>query len=198
MEDYAYHENGGKLFILPSNLFLPIDYSAIVFYDAESNEEMNRVEISQNENGRDIEDRIELALHEIGKLLGYPDDWHKYEFVYTPARSISEDERRNITRSARTLLRVILPSGVKIEEESAKDTFLAAIKEADVERVKNLNLEMCNIPLVSSSHNTSYSQVEIEPGMWVITHSSTIDKKRKLEQISESLGLGWIVKVVNS
>lgn len=198
MEDYAYHENGGKLFILPSNLFLTIDDSAIVFYDTESNDERNRVEINQNENGRDIEDRIEVALHEIGKLLGYPDDWHKYEFVYTPARPISEDERRTITRSARTLLRVILPSGVKIEEESAKDTFLAAIKEADVEKVKELNLEMCNIPLVSSSHNTSYSQVEIEPGMWVITHSSTIDKKRKLEQISQMLNLGWIVKIINS
>lgn len=202
MEEYAYHENGGKLSFANNEqqwFYMMCEDTCFVIYDAETQEKLNEISIEHNvENGRDIVDRVELGSKIIGEYLGFEEGWFNYSFSYTPARPISDDERNVITRSARTLLRVILPNGTTIEHDSAKDTFLEAIKLAGVENVRGLKLEMCNIPLVSSTNNTSYSQVEVEPGAWVITHSNTIDKKRKLEQISNLLDLKWIVKVINS
>ena len=198
MEEYAYHENGGKLTLLPYNTYLTIEDSALFFHDLETGDVTKKISIEQDSNGKDVVDRVELALDEIGNLLGYPAAWHKYEFTYVPARQISDDTRTVITRSARTLLRVVLPSGQIIEHDSAKDTFISAIKEAGIEKVRNLRLETCRVPLVSSSIHHKYSQEEVEPGVWIITHSSTIEKKRKLLQISDKLNLGWIVKVINN
>lgn len=198
MEEYAYHENGGKLTILPANVYLTIEDSTLTIHDAENGEAIKIIEVTQNENGRDLVDRVQLALDELGNMLGYADGWNTYSFTYVPARPISDEDRTVITRSARTSLKVILPSGITIQHDSAKDTFISAIKEAGIDKVRDLKLEMCNIPLVCSTKDTKYPQEEVEPGVWVITHSSTIDKKRKLEQISDSLNLNWIVKVINS
>lgn len=198
-EEYAYHENGGKLSFLSINTYLTIDDSSLNFHNIDTGEIINKIRISQDPvNRKDTVDRVQLALDEVGRLLNYSPSWYKYEFRYTPARQISEEEKTVITRSARTLLRVVLPSGNTIQHESAKDTFVSAIKEAGIDNVRNLKLEMCNVPLICSLKNDKYPQEEVEPGVWLITHSSTIDKKRKLEQISSMLNLGWYVKVINS
>lgn len=198
MEEYAYHENGGKLTLSACNTYLTVGDSTLLFHNLETDEVTKEISIEQNSNGKDIIDRVELAINEVGKLLGYPTGWYKYKFTYVPTRPKSDDIKTIITRSARTLLRVILPSGQKIEHDSAKETFVAAIKEAGIEKVRNLGLEMCKIPLISSSKHPKYPQEEVEPGVWIITHCNTIEKKRKLQQISDILKLDWTVKVINN
>lgn len=101
-------------------------------------------------------------------------------------------------RAAPTKLRVIKPNGTVIEEKNASDTFVEAVKQAGLLKVRDLGLKHCRINIVSTTKDKKYggSQQEVEPGLYVITHSNTEDKKKNLEKISIALGLGWKIEIV--
>lgn len=85
-----------------------------------------------------------------------------------------------------------------IQESKACDTFVKAIAEAGPLRVRNLGMTVCKVPLVSTTKDKKYgsAQHEVADGLYVITHTSTIDKKKQLDIISKALNLGWRVEIV--
>ena len=93
-----------------------------------------------------------------------------------------------ITRKDKTVL----------QESSAAATLVKAVVEADPLKVRELGIVCCKVPLVSTSKDKMYSdkQVEVAPGLYVITHSNNKMKKAFLETISNTLRLGWKVEII--
>ncbi len=90
-------------------------------------------------------------------------------------------------KSKKTLLSISFASGKKICYSVAADSFVSAISEMGIEAVKGLNLDVYGVPLVSASKHDKYCQHRAGE-YFVITHTSTSDKKELLEKIAQSLG----------
>ena len=97
-----------------------------------------------------------------------------------------------------TGLRVIRRDGSVIQEKYAADTMVKAIVEAGPRRVRELGIICCKVPLVSTTKDKKYgdTQVEVEPGLYVIKHSNNPMKKAFLEKISKAFDLGWKVEIL--
>ena len=102
------------------------------------------------------------------------------------------------THASPTGLRVTRKDGTVIQEKYAGETLAAAIKEAGARRVRILGIICCKVPLVSTTKDKKYghTQVEVEPGLYVIKHSNNRMKKGFLEKISKAYNLGWKVEIV--
>ncbi len=98
----------------------------------------------------------------------------------------------------RTGLCIYRRDGSILQEHDAATTFTSAIVEAGLLRVRQLDLRFCRINIVSTTKDKKYggAQREVEPGLYVLTHSSTADKKKMLDRISNRLNLGWKVEIV--
>ena len=101
-------------------------------------------------------------------------------------------------KSPRTGLCIFLKDGSFIQERDAATTFTTAILRAGLMPVRALGLKFCGINIVSTTIDSKYgrAQREVSPGLYVLTHSSTKDKKDRLDKISSALKLGWKVKIV--
>jgi hypothetical protein len=88
--------------------------------------------------------------------------------------------------------------GSILQEQDAATTFTAAIMEAGLMRVRELDVKFCRINVVSTTKDKKYghAQREAAPGLYVLTHSSTKDKKKILDKINTSLKMGWKVEIV--
>lgn len=105
--------------------------------------------------------------------------------------------KRNATKkSSKTNLRVSFPDGKVIENRFAYETLYKVILLAGTERVRALGIVQCGVPLVSNAMDNFYNQKEIGKGLYLITHSSTVQKRQQLERISEALKLGLKVEIV--
>jgi len=105
--------------------------------------------------------------------------------------------KRNATKkSSKTNLRVTLPDGKVIENRFAYETLYEMIFLAGTERVRALGIVQCGVPLVSNTLDNFCNQKEIGKGLYLITHSSTVQKRQQLERISEALKLGLKVEIV--
>ncbi len=97
-------------------------------------------------------------------------------------------------------LSVTFPNGTIIRGAKTKDTMIKVIQTIGVAKVAELELECCGIPLIDKkrSKNTAYadSQIEIEPGFYLMTLPSNRVTKFKIEQISQHLKLGLMVEEV--
>ena len=98
-----------------------------------------------------------------------------------------------------TGMRVIRKDGSIIHEKFAADTMVKAIKEVGASRVRTLGIICCKVPLVSTTVDAKYghTQVEVEPGLYVIKHSNNQMKKAFLEKISNAFNLGWKVEILS-
>jgi len=101
-------------------------------------------------------------------------------------------------RAANTGLIVHTKDGRVIKEKDAASTFTEAIMQAGVLRVRQLGLKLCGINIVSTTKDKKYgnAQREVQPGLYVLTHSNTKDKKKNLDKISAALNLGWNVEII--
>ena len=101
--------------------------------------------------------------------------------------------------SPKTGLCIYLPDGSFIQEKKACDTFVEAIRQAGVMRVRELNMLCCRVPLVSNTKDRKYAanQQEVEPGWYVITNSSTLKKKKQLLKIAQLLHLDWRIVIID-
>jgi hypothetical protein len=97
-----------------------------------------------------------------------------------------------------TGLCVHLKDGTIIQEKDAATTFTSAIIKAGLISVRDLGLKFCGINIVSTTIDSKYgrAQREAAPGLFVLTHSSTKDKKKLLDKISDALKLGWKTEIV--
>ena len=88
--------------------------------------------------------------------------------------------------------------GSILQERDAAATFTTAIIEAGLMRVRELNVRFCRINIVSTTRDKKYgnTQREAAPGLYVLTHSSTKDKKKMLDKISKALNMGWRIEIV--
>lgn len=107
--------------------------------------------------------------------------------------------KKQVTRSApATGLCVHRKDGTILQQKDAATTFTTAIYEAGLIPVRELNLRFCGINIVSTTKDKKYgnAQREVSPGLYVLTHSSTKDKKKLLDRINDALQMGWTVEIV--
>ena len=102
------------------------------------------------------------------------------------------------SKSPKTNLRILLPSGKIIENTKAADSLIEFIQYVGVEKVRSLGMIRCKIPLISNTIDKKYGnrQKPIGKGWFVITCTSTEDKKKDIEAISEAYNLGVKVEIV--
>ena len=99
-------------------------------------------------------------------------------------------------------IKVVYPDGMIIEHNNSTTTLLKVIDIAGPERVAGLNLYISEYPLVSKGKipqdgkGYADSQRPISNDYWVVTKFDTDYKKRKLVEISDKLGLGLQVSIV--
>lgn len=105
---------------------------------------------------------------------------------------------KNVKRAPKSALKVIRNDKTIIQESTAAATLAAAITEANPLKVRELGIICCKVPLVSTTKDDKYAstQIEVAPGLFVITHSNNKMKKAFLETISKSLGLGWKIELI--
>ena len=100
--------------------------------------------------------------------------------------------------NGKTVLRVTFPDGTVIADKKAKNTFAETIKRIGLMKVRNLGITFCHVPIVSNTLDKKYGQAQIPvgDGLYVMTHSSTHDKKKQLDKIAKDLGIKLIVEEV--
>lgn len=113
-------------------------------------------------------------------------------------REYGKRDVKGIRRSPKTGLCIFRRDGSILQEKSAALTFAKAIKEAGLLKVRELGLKLCKVPIVSTTRDKKYGnrQIEIEPGLLVMTHSDNLGKKNRLDSINEALNLGWTVRII--
>ncbi len=110
--------------------------------------------------------------------------------------NIGTIKRNSPTKSAKTNLRVTLPDGKVIENRFAYETLQEVIMIVGIEKVRPLGIVQCGVPLISNTQDNFYNQKEITKGMFLITHSSTGQKRQQIEKISDALNLNIKVEIV--
>lgn len=105
---------------------------------------------------------------------------------------------KNISRAKASKLIVHLPDGKVIQEDTAAQTLVEAVRRADPLKVRTLGIVCCKVPLVSTTKDRKYgdTQIDVGNGLYVITHSNNKMKKGFLERISKSLNLGWRIELI--
>ena len=89
------------------------------------------------------------------------------------------------------ILRVTFPDGFVIEDRNVSKTFAKTIEMCTPDLVKELNIVLAGVDLVSDKVTEQYgrAQRQINDGSYVMTHMSTEKKREILQYISNSLGL---------
>jgi len=89
------------------------------------------------------------------------------------------------------ILRVTFPDGFVIEDRNVSKTFAKTIEMCTPDLVKELNIVLAGVDLVSDKVSEQYgrAQHQINDGSYVMTHMSTEKKREILQYISNSLGL---------
>lgn len=103
-------------------------------------------------------------------------------------RETTRDQNDARRKSPRKSLVVTIDDGKVISGRTAAETFVQAIVGMGVDRVEGLGIEVNREPLVSDSQSKKYNTAEID-GKYIMTHSSTAQKKDLLERIADELGV---------
>ncbi len=104
------------------------------------------------------------------------------------------------TRSPKTILRVLIYNTL-IREKKAVITFVKTLERIGCDKVSTLKLSCCGMPLVSKdepAQNGNYPNYKQLGDWYVITHSSTADKKQILDEVSQRLGFNMKVDIISN
>lgn len=100
-------------------------------------------------------------------------------------------------KNNRTGIIAIFADGQKIAGDTAARTFVEIINRIGVERVKNLDIHVNRIPLISTFKDEKYGASQYTCGKYyVITHSSTIEKANILNRIISLLNEKIKVEII--
>lgn len=134
----------------------------------------------------------------ISRKRNFTEQMETIEIIPDPKveHNIGTIKRNSPSKSAKTNLRVTLPNGKIIENRFAYETLQEVVVLAGVEKVRTLGIVQCGVPLVSNAQDNFYNQKEIGKGLFLITHSSTGQKRQQIEKISEAFGLNLKVEIV--
>lgn len=107
-------------------------------------------------------------------------------------------KNRALKIAPKTGLCIYRKDGTILQEHDAATTFTSAIVEAGLVKVRELGLKFCRVNIVATTKDKKYghAQREAAPGLFVLTHSSTKDKKKLLDKINTALKMGWKIDVV--
>ena len=100
-------------------------------------------------------------------------------------------------RALRRLLRVTLADGKVLCYKSATMTFVEALRLIGTDRLKEVKLENCHLPLISQEIYPRYKEwmKPIGEGWYVNTQSDSDQKYMQLVSIKQQLGLDWKIEV---
>lgn len=118
--------------------------------------------------------------------------------TYVDNSTPEENYQPDFFKKKATGLRVYRSDGTFIQCAKAAHTFAQAIKEIGVLRVKDLNIRMDTMNIITDGGNPQYksAQYKVCDNWYVNTHSNTPTKKRQLERIFHSLNLDWRVEII--
>ncbi|MFV0397072.1 MAG: hypothetical protein ACK5JU_03535, partial [Bacteroidales bacterium] len=121
----------------------------------------------------------------ISRKRNFTDQMETIEIIPDPKvdHNIGTIKRNSPTKSAKTNLRVTLPNGKVIENRFAYETLQEVVILAGVEKVRPLGIIQCGVPLISNTQDNFYNQKEIGKGLYLITHSSTGQKRQQIEKL---------------
>ena len=102
------------------------------------------------------------------------------------------------SKSAKTNLRITLSNGKVIERSKAVDALIDFVLYVGAEKVRKLGIHRNKIPLVSNTLDSKYSsrQKPLGGGWYLMTCTSTKDKKKDIEAISEAYNLKVKVEII--
>jgi hypothetical protein len=102
------------------------------------------------------------------------------------------------TKAPKTILRITLPDGKIIEQAKAADALIDFVHYVGVEKVRRLGILRNKIPLVSNSLDAKYAsrQKPLGGGWYLMTCTSTNDKKKDIEAIADAYGLKVKVEII--
>lgn len=134
----------------------------------------------------------------ISRKRNFTEQMETIEIIPDPKveHNIGTIKRNSTTKSAKTNLRVTLPNGKVIENRFAYETLQEIVMLAGVEKVRSIGIIQCGVPLISNTQDNFYNQKEIAKGLFLITHSSTGQKRQQIEKISDALNLNLKVEIV--
>jgi hypothetical protein len=146
----------------------------------------------------DLDDAIELEIPEEDldeddnlEMLETPEDDDSL-ITIRPQKLLRTNR---LTKKPKTNLRVTMPNGNVIMNPTAAQTFAEVIAGFGVEKVKALGLRRCRFDLVSTQKHKEYQQYPIGRYL-VMTKTSTIDKKKTLEEIANLLGTNIEIEII--
>ena len=147
-----------------------------------------------------VEDEDEFLLHTVAEktesLCGYrPTDEQVLGFLKSLKREI-KSKNGGCFSSQNPGLFVTMPNEETVNHKVSATTFAEVIEKLGVEQVRNLELIVNSIPLVSTFDHPTYNQHQ-SGRYYITTHSSTKAKKRLLEEIAERLGIKMKVEIVD-
>ncbi len=113
-------------------------------------------------------------------------------------KEFGPQKSRTTNIAPKTGLCIYRKDGSMLQERDAATTFTSAIVEAGLMNVRELGLKFCRINIVSTTKDKKYgsAQREAAPGLYVLTHSCTKDKKKLLDKINTTLNMGWTIEIV--
>ena len=134
----------------------------------------------------------------ISRKRNFADQMETIEIIADPQieHNVGIIKRNSPTKSEKKNLRVTFQDGKEIENRFAYETLQEVVMLAGAEKVRSLGIIQCGVPLVSNTQDDFYNQKEIAKGLYLITHSSTGQKRQQIEKISKALNLNLKVEIV--
>ena len=103
-----------------------------------------------------------------------------------------------MTKSPRTNIRITLSDGMVIQNATAAETLVDFVLFVGIEKVRNLGLTQCKIPLISNTIDEKYGsrQKDLGDGWYLMTNTSTSAKISDIEKIATACNLDVKVEIV--
>ncbi len=108
---------------------------------------------------------------------------------------MSDNQKK--TKSAPKLLKVTLGDGSVIQEKTATETYVEAIRllgPLEISKIKEIKVE--GLPLVVANKDYRMQLSSVDEGWYVATHMATDAKKRMLEKVAKALGENIQVEII--
>lgn len=102
------------------------------------------------------------------------------------------------SRVSPTRLKIIYDDGRILEESTAVETLIKFVLDVGIERVRSLGLIQCKVPLISNTLDEKYARAQkpLGRGWYLMSNSSTQDKKRNIERIAKAFHLKLKVEII--
>ena len=158
--------------------------------DAENGEQVQH--ISKKEKlFREMQEKARIQMEEAeksGNLISI--EIPVSRFKSENKSDIKEDKKIQV-REKRQRLRISFPDGTQICNASATQTMIDAICKIGAERVAQLNMEACHIPLVSQEVNPRYAKwtKKIDDKWFLMAQSDTRQKYMQMVSVINQLGM---------